>query len=1768
MSAGWALNAKVLVADEQEGYALGIVEDVKGIGQRADLRVRLKNERTVVAKGSDVVAVDAAAALEDVEDVARMDALTEASMLECLRCRYARDRIYTSVGGVLLAANPYATLDGAYSSFRMDEAFSRKSKGLLLHPFDVAEAAAAGLCRDAASQSILVSGESGAGKTETCKYVLQYLAYRSRKEDASARTQRRVDELLLRTNPVLEAFANAKTSRNDNSSRFGKYVKIYADPATGRVTTATISSYLLEKVRVARQLPGERNYHAFYQIVKASKRDCRDFDALTGGGQVDVAGVDDKKVWLEDTKPALKDMGVDVDVEEVVEAVLRLRNVDFSVLVMPGEDDASMVRDKDCLINAATALGVDDVAALRDALTTRPVANATARNTVDAARRARDALAKAVYARLFQSLVDAMNRELACGGDGLENNHQAGVVSVAGGNSNNNTKSHHNNEKKKPFIGLLDIFGFEDFGASKNSLEQLLINLANERLQLHFNAQVFANEAREYAREGVAVSATAFVDNASVVEAVETCVVKPLEDESQLKSGADEGLADKFVGAVGKAYPDLTKKKAPIYRVNQNAFGVRHFAGDVAYVVDGFVAKNRDAVPANLGALVAGCSRPSLAALFAPQQQSGPVGGARRGRSNAAKKLGVARGFAASLTALAATLETTTPHFIRCLKPNALKAARHFDGNAVLMQLRYMGVLQIVEARRRGYARRFDHSAFRERYYDAVVDPDATFRTRKRGPRGEDEEEHDLRRLSRYVDNSDDDDDQDDPSTTAATAKEKKKKEEAPPQAVAVSPSAAVAAVVAALPADKESWRRRSARDGVAIGHTKTFLKLEVYEAFEALRDAALRSSALAALRRATTARDLEVALRVAVSDLRIRGPEIDAAKLRLVELRFRGAADDAARALDDASEPGLSVDDLGPRLDQADAAVASVEALVAELPSSSSSSLDENDKRQCASLLRDRADALRRRLVALAACSRGDADAKVLLEAASSTEDDLARLAASLEAALEALSDDVLIAAPPEAKAARARVDEIRRAIASRRDARRKAAEKRDEDRRRDDDEDRRRAAALAEKRDDDDDDVDFDEVKAAAGVRAAEASRRERSRQERDDAEFARQLQRQLDEERAIMPSAPDEERVEEVITQQVVDERADWLSEREKECAARSAGRAVFGSDAQREATLAAGIAVVKFKAGSGVAAKGDWKLLKLQKKQQRKVLVWQPLQKGSASGSSSSSLSKKVIMKRSKGSTGVPLEAVLTVTVGPDAPRPRSSFVDAAHYVASQQFQVPSRWAYLTLTTKDRDYVFGFARRGVGIQRQHDGSTSVVDPFFAELLEWATTIERLADRARGDVRAFGDGCLARAQRTYVSEFTAKPLPDGEEYAPLSRLCPALRPFADVMARTIEGHPRASKVVGAPFGARAPDFLFKRGSWLPAAVLDAPPPTGYVATVVEDASPPFLRGQLVLEPLVDGVPRGGALREHHPVLEDLVAYAAANNFHVHRRPKQGAGSSSSTAAAAAAAAGAGPRTARTTKRREIPLEPTALDLFAACATVDADLAEALVLRGRVRVDARYAGSSSSSGAWRAKVGEDLAFLEPQRGMTALCFVVTWCDVLGEDHADQLVRRLLLLRADASLDDRHPEVAYTPLASAVANGAVAVVRSLLHVGTDPDVLTSDGRTPLHLITLASPAKRLDVLDALVGAGAEVDRRAFGTGDTPIIIAAKEGHIDVVHALVEHAANTLLTNAAGLTPAEAALLELQILQDDDDDLDGHRATKVANIQDCAAFLS
>ena len=569
------------------------------------------------------------------------------------------------------------------------------------------------MLRDSRNQTIVVSGESGAGKTVSAKYIMRYFATRGTPDHPGGFTTGRADsiseteEQILATNPVMEAFGNAKTTRNDNSSRFGKYIEIMFD-SKANIIGAKIRTYLLERSRLVFQPLKERNYHIFYQLVAGATDAERqelgllsteDFEYLNQGGTPIIDGVDDKTEF-DATRKSLTTIGVSdetqAEIFRILAALLHLGNVKITAT----RTDSSLSSDEPSLVRACELLGINAAEfakwIVKKQLVTRGE-KITSNLTQQQATVVRDSVAKYIYSSLFDWLVDTINRSLA-------------------------TKEIL--ERVQSFIGVLDIYGFEHF--AKNSFEQFCINYANEKLQQEFNQHVFKLEQEEYVREEIDWTFIEFSDNQPCIDLIEgkLGILSLLDEESRLPMGSD----DQFVT---KLHHNFAADKQKFYkkpRFGKSSFTVCHYAIDVTYESDGFIEKNRDTVPDEhleiLKKSSNGYVRNVLEAASAIREKDS-ASTSSRAVAAPGRKIGVAVNrkptlggiFKSSLIELMNTINSTDVHYIRCIKPNEAKEAWKFEGPMVLSQLRACGVLETVRISCAGYPTRWTYEEFALRYY-------------------------------------------------------------------------------------------------------------------------------------------------------------------------------------------------------------------------------------------------------------------------------------------------------------------------------------------------------------------------------------------------------------------------------------------------------------------------------------------------------------------------------------------------------------------------------------------------------------------------------------------------------------------------------------------------------------------------------------------------------------------------------------------------------------------------------------------------------------------------------------------------------------------------------------------------------------------------------------------------------------------------------------------------------------------------------------------
>ncbi|KAH0926279.1 hypothetical protein HID58_018535, partial [Brassica napus] len=621
--------------------------------------------------------------LDGVDDLMQLSYLNEPSVLYNLEYRYNQDMIYTKAGPVLVAVNPFKEVP-LYGD-RNIEAY-RKRSNQSPHVYAIADTAIREMIRDEVNQSIIISGESGAGKTETAKIAMQYLA--------SLGGGSGIENEILKTNPILEAFGNAKTLRNDNSSRFGKLIEIHFSE-TRKISGAKIQTFLLEKSRVVQCAEGERSYHIFYQLCagaspalreKLNLTSAKEYNYLRQSNCYSIKGVDDAERF-QAVQEALDIVHVSKDDQESVfamlAAVLWLGNVSFSII--DNENHAEPESDES-LSTVARLIGCN-INDLKLALSKR---NIKVRNetfvqklTLSQAIDARDALAKSIYASLFDWLVEQINKSLAVG-----------------------------KRRTGRSISILDIYGFESF--NKNSFEQFCINYANERLQQHFNRHLFKLEQEEYIKDGIDWTRVDFEDNQTCLRLFEKKplgLLSLLDEESTFPNGTDLTLANKL--------KEHLSDNSCFRGDRGKTFTVAHYAGEVTYETTGFLEKNRDLLHSDSIKLLSSCSRhlpQAFASSMLVHSEKPVVGPLHKAGGADSQRLSVATKFKGQLFELMQRLGKTTPHFIRCIKPNSVQSPGLYDQELVLQQLRCCGVLEVVRISRSGFPTRMSHQKFALRY--------------------------------------------------------------------------------------------------------------------------------------------------------------------------------------------------------------------------------------------------------------------------------------------------------------------------------------------------------------------------------------------------------------------------------------------------------------------------------------------------------------------------------------------------------------------------------------------------------------------------------------------------------------------------------------------------------------------------------------------------------------------------------------------------------------------------------------------------------------------------------------------------------------------------------------------------------------------------------------------------------------------------------------------------------------------------------------------
>ncbi|KAJ3249933.1 hypothetical protein HDU77_007263 [Chytriomyces hyalinus] len=689
----------VWVHDKAEGYLAGWITQEKD-GETVVVEFQDGSTRTLNANDTEKMNPPK---FDKVEDMANLTYLNEASVIHNLRLRYLSNSIYTYSGLFLVAVNPYKKLP-IYSDEVVKSYRSKKKSEIAPHIYAIADAAYYEMVQNKESQSILITGESGAGKTENTKKVIQYLAAiapsnSSNNNNGSGGKTASLEQQILQANPILESFGNAQTLRNNNSSRFGKFIRLEFNPA-GHICSANIERYLLEKSRVTHQTAKERNYHIFYQLMKGAPAEMKKKLLLEGSlndylfvkdSKKDIEGVDDAA----DFKSLVNAMNImriseeeQLSLYRVISAILNLGNIQ----VTGDRDDQAQMTEKGHTMaeKVCHVLGIPVPDFTKSLLKPKIKAGrdwVTQARDVTQVLYSIEALARALYERMFGKLVDRINLAIST------------------------------TSSKSTFIGVLDIAGFEIF--EHNSFEQLCINYTNEKLQQFFNHHMFIIEQEEYHREGIEWKFIDFgLDLQPAIDLLEKTspigVLSCLDEECVMPKATDKTFIEKLHTLwKGKS----SKYEAPRFNTG---FVLQHYAGKVEYDTTGWLDKNKDPLNENVTRLLASSSEKYIASLFSDcLGDSEELGGKGRGITGITKKGAfrtVGQRHKEQLLSLMSQLYSTEPHFVRCIVPNDEKRPGKLNVNQVLEQLRCNGVLEGIRICRAGFPNRLTFADFRHRY--------------------------------------------------------------------------------------------------------------------------------------------------------------------------------------------------------------------------------------------------------------------------------------------------------------------------------------------------------------------------------------------------------------------------------------------------------------------------------------------------------------------------------------------------------------------------------------------------------------------------------------------------------------------------------------------------------------------------------------------------------------------------------------------------------------------------------------------------------------------------------------------------------------------------------------------------------------------------------------------------------------------------------------------------------------------------------------------
>ncbi|KAJ9467357.1 Myosin-6 [Diplonema papillatum] len=688
------VGSRVAFLDDALSWTLGKIIRIDKAGKKTTYVCSADTEKGEFSVNSHFKLYHARDELfaEEPNDLLMLTELHEATLLHCLKTRYLKDIVYTNIGTLIVAVNPFKRIAKYQAENTIKDYLSEGPviQTQLPHAWSVAHQTYHELVNDRENQTILISGESGAGKTVAAKIMVEYLTAVScqRATEAIKHATELVGVKVQAASPILESFGNAKTVRNDNSSRFGKFMKVQFD-TDGFLIGAHTTKYLLEKSRIITAAKNERIYHVFYQICAHSDREkyklgpAEQYTTCNAGKCLSIDGVDDN----EDQSSCIQAMeacGItDEEKDSVwraVAGILMLQSTSISERTDAQNNQMAELNaeNKQRLAAACEQFGVNA------AVMEKEMTSTTSKTFTRALSKAksidvRDSVSKVLYDSMFQWLVDKIN-----------------ITTDRGADTSN-------------WLGLLDIFGFEDF--EHNSFEQLCINLANESLQGHYNNYIFVEDMKECQREGIDTTGVTFADNSACLDLLsgKLSVFSMLDVECSLPGGTDQQFISKLHDAFGGTPGANGKRAHEFYRrqlSSPNTFTIRHYAGDVTYDVSAWLEKNKEPLKNEMRTLMRNSSNTLIKTLIPAPQDS----------TKGSQQMTVSRFFCDQVKELISLINGTNPHWIRCVKPHPSKKPGSWSPKEVMNQLRCAGVIETVRVRKAGYPIRFPHTMFRDRY--------------------------------------------------------------------------------------------------------------------------------------------------------------------------------------------------------------------------------------------------------------------------------------------------------------------------------------------------------------------------------------------------------------------------------------------------------------------------------------------------------------------------------------------------------------------------------------------------------------------------------------------------------------------------------------------------------------------------------------------------------------------------------------------------------------------------------------------------------------------------------------------------------------------------------------------------------------------------------------------------------------------------------------------------------------------------------------------